>query len=589
MKVNANPWETCFIAGLAMLAFACSGGGSLDDPGGSLDDQGGSLDDQGARHFRFTDITNDLSLPTESYGTGYSGPCVPDEVGVTSGGMGCMIDSMTGGVALADLNRDGWIDVVGTRAGLPVFVGVYDADDGTYRRVEIPEEVTGNGIAIGDVDSDGDADVFIAGYGTKQHFLLINDGQAGFSEQARVRGVSGTRRDSQPLLGTSAVVADVDADGQLDLIVTEWRAGTALNPTGEPTTRYFRGDQARPGMFIDATTQSGLGVIAATGYGFSLSVSDFDLDGHNDVLLASDYNTSLIAFGSVEGTFELNGEVQAALTDENGMGGLVTDLNADGIDDWLVTSIFTPPACPFSACGPGLTGNRAYLNTAGAPPEDEASDMGIAAGGWGWGIIVGDFDHDGHDDLVSAAGMYFPENFSGAPLDETGYATAPLLAWRGLPDGSGFDDIEVEIGGGHPPSARSLQAADFDHDGDLDLFVGGSGVPVRVLENTTVTGCNWVSVDVDRSYGGTVALYDGGRVVSEDRFGASSVFLGASMLPALLWLPDADAAYEIRVDSHEGASASRVVEGGFTYRFIQRGGQLELLDHSGPRCGELTH
>ena len=60
------------------------------------------------------------------------------------------------------------------------------------------------------------------------------------------------------------------------------------------------------------------------------------------------------------------------------------------------------------------------------------------------------------------------------------------------------------------------------------------------------------------------------------------------MLPALLWLPDADATYEIRVKSHEGASTSRVVAGGFTYRFIQRGGQLELRDYSGPGCGAVS-
>lgn len=560
-----------------MLATACSGSRSPED----LSD---SLEDPGPLPLSFADITGELGLPTESYGTGYSGPCVPDATGVTSEGMGCMIDSMTGGVALADFNRDGWIDVVGTRAGLPVFVGVYHSSDGTYRQVEIPEGVTGNGIAIGDIDSDGDADIFIAGYGTQQHFLLINDGQAGFSEEARNRGVSGTRSDGQALLGTSAVISDVDADGQLDVIVTEWRAGAALNAAGEPTTRYFRGDRAQPGKFIDATSSSRLGEIAATGYGFTVSVSDFDMDGHNDVLLASDYNTSLIAFGSAAGAFHLNDGVQASLTDENGMGGLVTDLNADGIDDWLVTSIFAPPPCPFGACGAGLSGNRAYVNTAGAPPRDEASALGIAAGGWGWGIVLGDFDHDGHDDLVSAAGMYFPEDFGMAPLDESGYATDPVLAWRGLGDGSGFDEVKVEIAGGHPPSARSLQAADFDNDGDLDLFLGGSGVPVRVLENMTVTGCNWVSVDVEGSYGGTVVLRDGERVVSEDRFGTSMVFLGTSKIPALLWLPDTDTAYEVRVVSDEGMSASRAVEGGHTYRFVQRGGGLELLEVSGPGC-----
>ena len=560
-----------------MLATACSGSRSPED----LSD---SLEDPVPLPLSFADITGELGLPTESYGTGYSGPCVPDATGVTSDGMGCMIDSMTGGVALADFNRDGWIDVVGTRAGLPVFVGVYHSSDGTYRQVEIPEGVTGNGIAIGDIDSDGDADIFIAGYGTQQHFLLINDGQAGFSEEARNRGVSGTRSDGQALLGTSAVVSDVDADGQLDVIVTEWRAGAALNAAGEPTTRYFRGDRAQPGTFIDATSSSRLGEIAATGYGFTVSVSDFDMDGHNDVLLASDYNTSLIAFGSAAGAFHLNDGVQASLTDENGMGGLVTDLNADGTDDWLVTSIFAPPPCPFGACGAGLSGNRAYVNTAGAPPRDEASTLGIAAGGWGWGIIRDDLDHDGHDDLVSAAGMYFPEGFGMAPLDESGYATDPVLAWRGLGDGSGFDEVKVEIAGGHPPSARSLQAADFDNDGDLDLFLGGSGVPVRVLENMTVTGCNWVSVDVDGSYGGTVVLRDGERVVSEDRFGTSTVFLGTSKIPALLWLPDTDTAYEVRVVSDEGISASRTVEGGHTYRFVQRGGGLELLEVSGPGC-----
>ena len=250
-----------------MLATACSGSRSPED-------LSASLADPGPLPLSFADITRELGLPTESYGTGYSGPCVPDETGVTNEGMGCMIDSMTGGVALADFNRDGWIDVVGTRAGLPVFVGVYHSNDGTYRQVEIPVEVTGNGIAIGDIDSDGDADIFIAGYGTQQHFLLINDGQAGFSEEARDRGVSGTRSDGQALLGTSAVVSDVDADGQLDVIVTEWRAGAALNATGEPTTRYFRGDRAQPGTFIDATSSSRLGEIAATGYGFTVSVSD---------------------------------------------------------------------------------------------------------------------------------------------------------------------------------------------------------------------------------------------------------------------------------------------------------------------------
>lgn len=581
MNISASRWPTCLLAGLAVLAAACSGVRSPEN----LSE---SLEDPGPLPLSFADVTGELGLPTESYGTGYSGPCVPDAVGVTSEGMGCMIDSMTGGVALADLNRDGWIDVVGTRAGLPVFVGVYHSNDGTYRQVEIPEEVTGNGIAIGDIDSDGDVDIFIAGYGTQQHFLLINDGQAGFSEEARNRGVSGTRSDGQALLGTSAVVSDVDADGQLDVIVTEWRAGAALNATGEPTTRYFRGDRAQPGTFIDATSSSRLGEIAATGYGFTVSVSDFDMDGHNDILLASDYNTSLIAFGSAAGAFHLNDAVQASLTDENGMGGLVTDLNADGIDDWLVTSIFAPPPCPFGACGAGLSGNRAYVNTAGAPPRDEASALGIAAGGWGWGIILDDFDHDGHDDLVSAAGMYFPEDFGGAPLDESGYATDPVLAWRGLGDGSGFDEIEVQIRGGHPPSARSLQAADFDNDGDLDLFLGGSGVPVRVLENTTVTGCNWVSVDVEGSYGGAVALHDGDRVVSEDRFGTSTVFLGTSKTPALLWLPDTDTAYEVRVVSDEGMSASRTVEGGYTYRFIQRGGGLELLDLSGLGCDAVN-
>ena len=581
MNINASRWAACLLAGLALLAAACSGSRPPED----LSEP---LEDPGPRPLSFADITRDLGLPTESYGTGYSGPCLLDAVGVTSEGMGCMIDSMTGGVALADLNGDGWIDVVGTRAGLPVFVGVYHSDDGTYRQVDVPEGVTGNGIAIGDIDRDGDADIFIAGYGTQQHFLLINDGRAGFTEQASSRGVSGTRSDGQALLGTSAVLADVDADGQYDVIVTEWRAGAALNPTGEPTTRYFRGDRAQPGTFIDATTSSRLDELAATGYGFTVNVSDFDLDGHNDILLASDYNTSLIAFGSATGTFHLNDEVQASLTDENGMGGLVTDLNADGIDDWLVTSIFAPPPCPFGACGAGLSGNRAYVNIAGAPPTDEASALGIAAGGWGWGIIRDDFDHDGHDDLVAAAGMYFPEGFGGAPLDESGYATDPLLAWRGLGDGSGFDEIKVEIAGGHPPSARSLQAADFDNDGDLDLFLGGSGVPVRVLENTTVTGCSWVSVDVDGSYGGTVTLHDGETVVSEDRFGTSTVFLGTSQIPALLWLPDADHAYEVHVESHEGVSTSRAVESGHSYRFVQQDGRLELRDLSGPWCDSVS-
>ena len=88
--------------------------------------------------------------------------------------------------------------------------------------------------------------------------------------------------------------------------------------------------------------------------------------------------------------------------------------------------------------------------------------------------------------------------------------------------------------------------------------------------------------------GGTVVLHDGETVVAEDRFGTSTVFLGTSRIPALLWLPDADHTYEVRVESHEGVSASRAVEGGYSYRFVQQDGRLELRDVNGPGCDAVN-
>ena len=170
-----------------------------------------------------------------------------------------------GGMAAGDFNDDGWPDLYLGVSEAPNRLFLNDGQghflDATTK--EIGDEGQALGVAVGDIDNDGDLDIFQAAGGLGGSFrslMLMNVGQGQFLDVTEGVGLTGLG--AQDTFGAS--LADIDNDGDLDLLIAT------------PTTLFLNnGDRT----FIDATSRSGLSNI-----GGNLAFLDYDLDGFLDLM-----------------------------------------------------------------------------------------------------------------------------------------------------------------------------------------------------------------------------------------------------------------------------------------------------------------
>src|SRR4029453_5710789 len=132
----------------------------------------------------------------------------------------------------------------------------------------------GLGVAVTDVDEDGWPDVFVANDG-RPNFLFRNRGAGAFEEVGLLAGVS-LAADAKPRAGMGTAFGDYDGDGRLDLVVT--------NHEFEMNT-LFRG--LGGGVFTDVTLASGLGPLTLPYVGFGVAFVDFDNDTRRDLVIVN--------------------------------------------------------------------------------------------------------------------------------------------------------------------------------------------------------------------------------------------------------------------------------------------------------------
>ena len=378
--------------------------------------------------------------------------------------------SMTGGAAAGDYDRDGWVDLFVTRHDDPPILfkneqGVRFVDVTEAAGLSAAQPTGSNGAAWGDVDNDGDLDLYVTAYNSLRYFLYINDGNGNFTEEGNARGASLVSND--PHYGQSAALGDYDRDGFLDIHVTEWRVDVfTQNPNGTPShNRLLRNlGTANPGHFTDVTEEAGVTVDHIEGdggpgsWGFTSRFSDLDGDGWPDLAIAADWEESVLFWNNGDGTFS-DGTLEAGVSKEdNGMGATTADFNGDGLMDWFVTSIFR-------ARYPPHTGNRMYFNNGDRTFSDATDSADVRNGFFGWGTSALDYDNDGDQDLVETNGFY-P---SDSP-EAVRYAATPLRLWRNSGSGS-FSEISASVGLTNYFQGRGILTFDYDRDGDLDIFV----------------------------------------------------------------------------------------------------------------------
>lgn len=374
-------------------------------------------------------------------------------------------DMMSGGVAAADVDGDGWVDLLVLRGDLgPARLlrnlgnGQF-ADEAAARGLVISSGLA-NGALLADVDGDGDVDALVGGLYVPDagHVspprLWRNDGSGQFSADSTfLNGWDGA--DSW-----SAALGDVDGDGDLDLALGRWSNQIGARP------HLFRNDA---GTYVDADLAWGLaGQFPVRDRSFTPNFADIDSDGDADLLLTGDFGSSRVFRNDGAG---YSNQTTAVISDENGMGAAVADYDNDGDLDWFVSAIYdsgTP------AGNWGSSGNRLYRNEGNGQYSDVTDQAGVRNAGWGWGSCFADFNADGWLDLYVVNGMLGPTAAT--------FNADPARMYINNGDG-GFSERGAELGVADTGQGRGLACFDYDRDGDIDLYLQNGYGSARLLRN----------------------------------------------------------------------------------------------------------
>ncbi|WP_153558362.1 CRTAC1 family protein [Roseimaritima sediminicola] len=449
-----------------------------------------------------------------------------------------LIESVGGGVASLDYDRDGWQDFFFTGGGQ--FEGSEDALQVTglpsrlYRNLaaerfedisrvsglgDAPEFLT-HGTTVADIDADGFPDLLVAGYRGVQ--LWRNQGDGTFRPDAQPMGLQHDHWNTTP------AAADVDGDGLVDVYLmtyAQWQPDPSRSCLNDQRLRDICGPTMFPGApdalfrhrgerfeavreaagLVDANR--GLGVVAA----------DFDNNGWIDFAVVNDVEENQLYSNSGELPLAENGSLQGIAYSNSGeregsMGVDLGDYNNDGYADlWYANYVHQDNSLMRSIQGSGFVHAEAAVGL-----------VGVSRRWVGFGTGFADFDADGWEDLFVVNGHVAYQR-----LDSPYYQPAQLF--RNV-QGKRFEEVTAR-GGPYfqvEHSARGAAKVDFDNDGAIDLVVVHQNEPVAVLRNRHASEGHWLRLElvgtaVERgAVGARVQLLDDNRPLWRWVFGGGS-------------------------------------------------------------------
>jgi hypothetical protein len=197
----------------------------------------------------------------------------------------------------------------------------------------------------------------------------------------------------------------------------------------------------------------------------------------------SDFGTSKYFRNNGNGTFT-NATVGSGLAqEENGMGQTIGDFDRDGLLDYYVTSIYLPAV--------GWTGNKLYRNLGSHHYSQYAAAAGVFDGGYGWGALGIDFNHDGWQDIAETNG-------DGASSGTFYHEQSYLWVNNG---NNTFTEMAIASGFVHYGKGRGLISFDYDNDGDQDVVLMSNNEPLFFFRNDLPAQADtqWLRVFVDTS------------------------------------------------------------------------------------------
>lgn len=414
-------------------------------------------------------------------------------------------ETVGAGCAFFDYDNDGWMDIYLVNSGasdfyapaVPLKNALYrNNHDSTFTDVTDKAGVAGGtfgmGVAAADYDGDGWVDLYVTSYG--RNILYHNNGNATFTDLTEKAGVAA------PGWSTCAVWFDYDNDGKLDLFVSSFvyydKSQITLCTDETRSRNYycvprlFKPSPSRlfhnngDGTFTDVSKRSG--IADSPGKSFGAVATDVNNDGLMDLFVANDTMPNFLYVNKGGGKFEEMGLAGGVAYSEagkprSGMGVDAVDYDGDGWQDLFVANIDQEF---FSL----------YHNQKDLTFTDEPGEIGPATQLLsGWGLKFFDYDLDGDADLFLANGH--PDDMIEVRSPKVKYKE-PLLLFENT--GRGFKNVSSQSG---PPfaryfSARGMAIGDFDNDGDLDALISNNGHAPLLLRNAGGNRNNWLGLQL---------------------------------------------------------------------------------------------
>lgn len=443
-----------------------------------------------------------------------------------------------GGVAAGDINNDGLDDLFFTsnqgENRLYLNKGDFKFDDITEMSGIIHQpESWSSGVAMVDLNGDGWLDIYVSNVnylsraGKNQVFINNQDGS--FTDKAKELGLD------LEAYSVQAAFLDYDKDGDLDVFQLNHSVHSIYSYTpiesrdrvdSKSGDRLFRNDGA---TFVDVSEEAGI-YSSALGFGLGITVSDFNNDGWPDIYVGNDFHEDdYLYINQKDGTFEESIRESVRHLSQFTMSVDVGDINNDGRKDIVTTDMLPYEEEILKKSGGGDTyqvarikesygyypqysRNMLQLNVGndnyGAPIFSEIGYFaGIEATDWSWSGLLADLDNDGWRDFYVANGIYRRPNdldyikyISSSDIQSSlqeGINPENLKLVQKMPrlqianavfQNNGdltFQDQSEEWGLGEKSYSNGTAYADLDNDGDLDLIVNNVNQPAFLYRNET--------------------------------------------------------------------------------------------------------
>ena len=420
-----------------------------------------------------------------------------------------MPESIGSGAAFLDYDNDGDLDVYllnGAEHGrikkypTPLKNRLFRQEaDGIFQDVTeesgMGDSGYGMGVAVGDIDNDGDVDVYIANDGPDA--LYRNNGDGTFTNITSSAGIN------NPDWGVSVIFLDYDLDNYLDVFVANYvKYDTATICTDRVGRRDYCGPQGFPGVsdklfhnngdgtFEDVSVKSGITSEQSAGLG--VTSADFNDDSYPDIYVGNDRQANHLWMNQRDGTFKnkaliLGCAVNDAGMPEASMGITVGDVDNDNDLD-LFMGHFRGEK------------NTLYRNMGEIGFQDDSAPAGLATislpfTGFGTGFF--DYDNDTDLDIAVVNGRVIrgPLLTEKKPIEFWDYYAEPNLLFEN--DGKGyFKDVSQQAASftAQVENSRGLAFGDVDNDGDVDLLVTNEGGKARLYRNDFQNKGNWLLI-----------------------------------------------------------------------------------------------